>query len=244
MHAYQFYVSPEKIIKDSILLEDDEFVHCCRVLRKQVGDSIRLIDGRGYLYKAVIRKIADHHCECAVQSRKLIESPLGLQITLGVGLVKQPALGLLVRQAVSLGMRTFIPLKTENAVKQGFNRERYRKIAIESLKQSGGVFLPEIREPLNLVNWYSLMVNSHIRLIAHPGGREMSSVMTSSGAGVSVALMIGPEGGFTERELQEAYQQDFIPVKLHPHRLRTELAVTVSLAQVLALSDRKEVSGA
>lgn len=241
MHRYFFYVSPGKIQDDTAILKGDEFRHCIHVLRKKTGEEISLFNGRGEVLTAIIDQIAKKHCECRIISNKKIKKPVSTDIILAFGLIKSKALDLLIREASALGVSQFVPLLTQHSVKQGFNSDRMQKIAIESLKQSGSFYLPEIHEPVELPDWLDMAANVPVKLVAEQD--HSISIQTALSKQIdrkTVAILIGPEGGLHSDEIESAVAKGFTPVSIHPHRLRTELAAMVAIASIYAYTKQRK----
>jgi len=241
MHRYFFYVSPGKIQNDTAILEGDEFRHCIHVLRKITGDEISLFNGRGEIFTSAIERIAKKYCECRIISTEKIRKPISTDIVLAFGLIKSKALDLVIREASALGVGQFVPLFTQHSVKQGFNSDRMQKIAIESLKQSGNFYLPEIHEPVELSDWLDMAISVSVKLVAEQDHSiSLQTALTKQIDHKKVAILIGPEGGLHSDEIESAVIKGFTPVSIHPYRLRTELAAIVAIASIYAYIKQRE----
>jgi 16S rRNA (uracil1498-N3)-methyltransferase len=235
MHQYYFYVNPDHVLTDLVLLENDEFRHCVQVLRHKVGDRIWLFNGKGVIYSAEIRKIAKSSAECQILSTQSVQNPIESEIGVAFGLLKSKALDLLIRELTSLGVRHFIPLITKHSVKQNFNFDRMQKIALEALKQSGNLFLPSFQRPVTINQWLNNILSIQVKLIAEQGNAiPIKKALRNYSKISSVVVLIGPEGGFHPEEVALAIDQDFVPVTIHPYRLRSELAAITAVNQIIA----------
>jgi len=235
MHQYYFYVNPDHILNDRVLLENDEFRHCVQVLRHKVGDRIWLFNGQGVVYSAEILKIAKIFAECRILSTQLRQNPIPIEISVAFSLLKSKALDLLIRELTSLGVRHFVPLITNHSIKQNFNLDRIQKIALEALKQSGNLFLPSFQRPVKISQWLKNLIPVQVKLIAEQGNAIpiKKALMNYSNIN-SVVILIGPEGGFHPEEVALAIDKNFIPVTIHPYRLRSELAAITAVNQIIA----------
>lgn len=231
MHDYHFYSSQENINGKYISLIDNEFKHCCRVLRHNVGDHVDIFDGTGKLYKAKIVEISKNYAKCEVLNTNFVDISGKLRIHLGVGLVKSKALDIIVDQSVSLGISSFYPVETEHSIKKSFNLERYEKKVLESIKQSGQLVLPKIKEPLSFDQWLKSVENIENKLICYQHSENQLKNIDIENID-EIALFIGPEGGFSETEIKLAQKNGFKTVNLYSNRLRTELAVITALAGI------------
>ncbi len=235
MHQYYFYVNPDHILVDLALLENGEFRHCVQVLRHKVGDRIWLFNGKGVVYSAEIRKITKNSAECQILSTQSVQNPVVTEISVAFGLLKSKALDLLIRELTSQGVRHFIPLITNHSIKQNFNFDRIQKIALEALKQSGNLFLPSIQPPIEINQWLRNLLPIQVKLIAEQSNAiPIKKALMNYSNISSVVILIGPEGGFHPEEVALAIDKDFIPVTVHPYRLRSELAAITAVNQIIA----------
>lgn len=236
MHQYFFFVSPDRIKDNLAELTDDDFRHCVQVLRKREGDEIALLDGIGHSYLAVIQSIGKKSCVCRIITRQQREKSLSADISLAFGLVKNRALESIIRDAAALGVTAINPLNTQHSVKQAINSDRLKKIAVESIKQSGNFHLPEIGHVRSLPEWLAELPPKALKLLADIDGMQRIGDIFTKEPNSPVIVLVGPEGGFSEEETQSVVGAGFIRVRLHTHRLRTELAAVAGIAAVCALS--------
>ena len=236
MHAYQFYISMDKIQEGTFDLEGDEYRHCCRVLRKIRGDSIDVFAGNGRRWSARIEKISNNKAECRIMEEYLPQSRLKPEITLGVGLLKNNLMDDVIVSATALGVAGIMPLYTTHSIKNKINHERLEKLALSALKQSGLAFLPIISDCLTLDKWFNLTEEISLKLIAEQHASVNLNRIQQLPSVEQVALMIGPEGGFEKNEIEKAQRFDFNKINIFPYRLRTELAVVTALAGIRTLT--------
>lgn len=237
MHDYHFFVPSENISKSSLSISENEFKHCCRVLRHKEGDRVNAFDGSGKLYETEIITVGKNEATCKIINIIESENFQNIKIHLAVGLVKSKALDLIVEQACSLGIHAFYPVETEHSIKKSFNHERYEKKALEAIKQSGNLFLPKVCDVMNFDQW--LKKNQHIttKLICYQHSKNFLKTVKVSEIN-EIAVFIGPEGGFSQEEIIAAENEGFQTVNLFSGRLRTELAVTTALAGIHTLNRR------
>jgi 16S rRNA (uracil1498-N3)-methyltransferase len=236
MHQYFFYVAPDQIKNNTAVLSGDDFRHCVQVLRHKSGDHIQLINGQGVLINAALQSVSQRSCSCKILSVEEIQNSIGIDINLAFGLLKVRALEELVRSAAALGVSRIIPLNTDNSVKQGLNSDRLQKIAIEAIKQSGNFHLPKIESSVPFSEWVTPENLASLNLIAEQGaGMKMAESIRRSKNVHSINLLIGPEGGFSQAELILAQNAGYSPVRIHPYRLRSEVAALLAVAGIITL---------
>jgi 16S rRNA (uracil1498-N3)-methyltransferase len=232
-----FFTRPEDIQGHSLILRGDESKHLARVLRKSVGDRIFVTDGNDTMYEAIIKEIGknDARCDIAAIHRKYHEP--AMDVTLAVSLLKNPArFDYLIEKATELGVRSIIPILCEHTIARSDKHERMEKIALASMKQCGRSWLPRIE---HLQDFHILIGNSAhwpLRLIPHEKidlSRSIKNELRLFTEAHSVLVVVGPEGGFSEVEIELAVQKGFHQVSLGNRRLRTETAAVAALAQLL-----------
>ena len=209
------------------VLTGDEARHCSRVLRAKVGDTIRVFDGRGTEWPACITAITRDTVTVAVGEPLATGSTPPVQLTLAVALPKGERQKWLVEKLTELGAARLVPLVTERGVAEATDaaRERLKRGVIEACKQCGRTFLMEIAAPATLQE-LAARYPAAVRLVAHPGGASLGDqLLTTPGQAIpEIVAAVGPEGGFTEAEVEQAVAAGFQLVSLGTHILRIETA--------------------
>ena len=230
-----FYTPPLLVHLPHLVIEGEEFSHLTHVMRKTIGDAIRVVDGEGTMYEAVISEVVGRSARCTITSRQERVHESEIEVTLAAGIVKNASnFDFLVEKATEIGVRTIVPLLTGRSVARHARIDRWQKLALAAMKQSGRCILPVVRPLTPLADFLRAAPPGGLRCIPHeqvvtPALRTLcgQSAMTS------VILCIGPEGGFTHEEIDLATKEGFVPVSLGPRRLRTETAAIVAAATVL-----------
>lgn len=226
-----FYTPPHLIGRSELTIEGDEFVHLTHVMRKKPGDAIRVVNGVGTAYDATIvgidRRIA--RCEITVAHPRLHEPERDL--TLGAAILKNSSrFDFLVEKVTELGVNTIVPLLTERTIPRHAKTDRWQKLALAAMKQSGRCILPRVRESTSLSAFLDAATPGTLRLIPHEQGDFPALMDIIRGREFRSALIcIGPEGGFADDELKHAQHAGFEPVSLGQRRLRTETACVVAM---------------
>lgn len=214
------------------ILRDDEARHCSRVLRAKAGDTIRVFDGRGSVWPACITAVGRDTVAVSLGEPLPAESIAEVNLTLAVALPKGERQKWLVEKLTELGTARLVPLVTERGVAEATAsaRERLKRGVIEACKQCGRNTLMEIAAPATLGD-LTARHPAALRLIAHPGNVALQSQLPAAPA-QEILAAIGPEGGFTAEELDQAAAAGFQPVSLGPHILRIETAAIALAAWV------------
>lgn len=248
----QFLVTPEDIRDKKFRLKGPEAYHVTRVLRAQEGQTIELFDGKGGRFKGKLRKIYPDGTvegEITDQLRKP-QADLPVTVNLYIGLLKPSHFEWALEKGTEIGISRFIPVVTPRTVVKlrelGPNkRKRWTKIVESAAKQSLRFELPKIDEPAHfrdaiisaskegttLVGWIKTAGRS-----TYAGLKEVLQEAKKNAdpkKGLIINLFIGPEGGFSEEEIQLAETEGAHMISLGAHTLRSETAAAAAAAIVL-----------
>ena len=221
-------------------LPDAAAHHAARVLRLSAGDPVILFDGDGGEWPARIVAVARDavHVDVAAHSPAERESPLDL--TLVQALQAGDKMDYTVQKAVELGVRRIVPVEARRCVvrldgaRAGKRVQHWRQVAVAACEQCGRNRLPEIAAivPLEVALAALPTAGAGLRLTLDPrAGQSLATLVRPAAA----TLLIGPEGGFDERELVLAEACGFAGVRLGPRVLRTETAGLAAVAAMQAL---------
>jgi 16S rRNA (uracil1498-N3)-methyltransferase len=230
-----FYTPPHLVRSDELTIDGDEFVHLTHVMRKKAGDVIRVVDGIGTAYDASIADISKRvaRCEIIASHTRLNES--GIDLTLGVGILKNSSrFDFLVEKVTELGANTIVPLFTERTIPHHAKTDRWQKLALAAMKQSGRCILPTVAAPMSFDDLLASVPDGCIKLLPHQGSNAPLAASVRQFTLSPVVVCIGPEGGFSDHEIELSLVRGFQTVSLGPARLRTETAAIVALTLVLA----------
>jgi 16S rRNA (uracil1498-N3)-methyltransferase len=215
-------------------LPEDEGRKLRTVLRLQVGDELELFDGAGAIGTAVISQMAE---PVTVQVLEVVHRPVAPPLWIAQALPKGDKLELVIQKATELGAAGLIPFSSERTVvkldprKAHDRHERWRKIAIEAARQCGRADVPAIGELCDLPG---VLARAGAKGLLYEGATDLrlGEFLDRSGA-AQVTLIIGPEGGFAESEVQLARDAGAQIVGLGSRILRTETVALAALAVAL-----------
>lgn len=220
-------------VQATIRLEEKASHHLVRVLRAKMGDQVTLFNGKGGEYAAIVTHIDKKRVEVNITSflPREVESPI--QIHLAQGLARGERMDFIVQKAVELGVHKISPLLTERCnVKLDAEREEkraqhWRAIAASACEQCGRNRIPDITLPTSFAAWLPT-IKADQRFVLSP--HVQNKLPTRSMAlPASIMLLIGPEGGLSDAEINAAIQHGFLPLNLGPRVLRTETAPLVAM---------------
>ena len=224
-------------ISDCVTLRGEDVKHITRVLRLREGDTITLCDGQNHECTATIETIAKDAVDCRCSTPMLCETEPDARVTLFQGLPKTGKMETIIQKCVELGIDTVIPMRTEYCVvqpKESFadRIERWQRVAEEAAKQCRRGIIPKIG---NLIKITDIDMSAYdLCLVAYENERNTSLKKSLRAfTGTSIAVLIGPEGGFSVTEIEQLEQKGVQSVSLGKRILRTETAGMAMLAQIM-----------
>ena len=221
-----FYISPDNISKNCFTLDAEETHHVLNVLRLQVDDEIWLLDGVGIAYRGIIKNNGQE-----VSGEIIAESPgfsePKVKMHLAVGLIKKDRFEWLLEKAVECGALSITPLLLDRCLKKTLNLERSQKIVRTAAKQCGRSRFPKLNEPTSLDNY--LNDKSNLTVCLQSEGETSLSTWQREKSPNKVSVLIGPEGDFSENEMNVIRDNNINIVSLGNRRLRTETAAITAL---------------
>jgi len=215
-------------ITPTVTVTGDEFHHSIRVVRVRPGEEVEMFDRAGNAARGTVETIEREHAVIvAGDSLPSRESPLAMHLAMSI--IQLEKFELVLQKATELGVRSIIPLVTERVElrpeRYSGKSERWNRIVFEAVKQSGRAFVPAIESPARFAD-----------LIARDGAKILFDADSPPTANepppTEVTLLIGPEGGWSEAELELARERGVHFARLGPRRLRAETAAIVALAVV------------
>ncbi|MFP3867874.1 MAG: RsmE family RNA methyltransferase [Desulfobacteraceae bacterium] len=230
----RFFAPPDQITGSAIRLSASETHHLARVLRLGIGARVEIFDGQGQEYEAEVRALEAGEARLQIIRVLPERAPAALFLTLGLALARAETFELVVRQATEMGVTRLIPFYCERSLvnpagRQTSRQRRWQRLALETLKSCQRSRLPEIHLPQSFAE--VLQGPEAVKIMfweekrSQPPGRLLSLTPPAS-----VRLLIGPEGGFTAAEAQQAQTAGFVLAGLGPWRLKVETAALAALA--------------
>ncbi len=212
------------VIDKTALLTEEESWHCARVLRKKSGDPVRLIDGLGHFYDAILDVVSDKKTSAVVQAGPFLQAARSYQLHLAIAPTKNiDRIEWMIEKAVEIGLDELSFVQCKNSERTVIKTDRIHKIIESAVKQSLQAFLPKVN-PLLPFNEFLLKTNEEQKLIAHCFDTTKLDIKHVSFQNKKTVTLIGPEGDFTEEEVSAAVSKGFDTLSLGKNRLRTETA--------------------
>ena len=236
MRIYRIYTESELRAGDELALSERAAAHLVKVLRHRAGDRVTLFDGNGH--EAIAEIVSAHRRHgCSVRVIETVEvsreSPLRIELL--AGLSRGDKMDLVIQKTVELGVATIRPMITERSEvrpdKSAASRlARWREIVIGACEQSGRTHLPDVHVPVAIDE---IVAGASMRLSLDP--EAAAGLADCRPAAGDLSIAIGPEGGFSERDLSQLAQKGFEGVRFGPRILRTETAGIAAVAALQAL---------
>jgi 16S rRNA (uracil1498-N3)-methyltransferase len=226
--ARQFFVPADAIQDGTVTLPEELANHVGTVLRLTTGDEIILLDGNGNHYRCRIESLGKRAGEARVYEQWLVEEQT-IPIRLIQGLPKGDKMEMILQKGTELGINSFSPVWSERSIPAGTSgreakkRQRWQRIVTEAARQSRRPILPCCDPPRPLEAVLD-DCNAGLKLMLWEEGSQPLSQILKTEPPRDVALLVGPEGGFSPQEAEMARSHGFLPVHLGARILRTETA--------------------
>lgn len=242
---HRFFVTPEVLAQQPVVLTGDQARQIYRVLRLRAGAHVVLLDGTGWAYEAVVIASYEDRVTLETINRWQPRSEPRLHITLFQAVLKGDRFGWVLQKGTEVGISRFVPMVCERNVVSDLGamaekRARWERIVREAAEQSGRARLPELASPQAFTGALpagSAASDSFLRLIPWEGEQQrgLRDVLRACNlAGLrGIELFVGPEGGFSDEEVSLAERQGVVPISLGPRILRAETAGLVAAAVIL-----------
>ena len=227
-----FIVSPNNITQNSFFLDGSEAHHAINVIRVSINQKIFLIDKKGILYTGVVKKIDNSLIQGLILSVDENYNESKIKIELGISLLKGSKIDFVVEKCTELGVNSITPLITDHSIGKKINVNRLIKKAEVAIKQCGRAFLPKINEAITLDKWLNQLDTSKIIVLDQSDSNNLLKNILLKNKNQEVILVVGPEGGFSEKELMNFRHRKVKFGNLGPRRLKAETAAIISTGLV------------
>ncbi|MBR0133042.1 MAG: 16S rRNA (uracil(1498)-N(3))-methyltransferase [Lachnospiraceae bacterium] len=229
-----FFIPTDNISDNELTITGSDVNHIKNVLRMKVGDVLSCNDSKGIVYNCRIKEFNDSEILLDVLSKEESKAELSLKVSLFQGLPKADKMEMIIQKAVEMGVYDIYPVINERSVvkldarKASQKTERWQKIAESAAKQSGRAIIPVVHEPVDYKKAVVLAKDEGKEiLLPYENAEGMAyskKVIENTVKRDSCAVFIGPEGGFSEAEVQFAKENDAKIISLGHRILRTETA--------------------
>ena len=238
----RFFVPSDQIHDHTVILKGEDRHHLLNVLRQGPGAEITVLNGKGQEYQAKVLTVTPDEVIGEIVEQVERQTEPKVKINLVQSLPKGDKFEFILQKNTELGVSCFQPVISERSTIRldtgGAHKkeERWRKIIREASEQSGRQIIPELRPVVNWTQFFKERDHFGLRLIPWEGEKENSLKQVlneQKEAPENITVIIGSEGGFSQKEVEQAVQVGAIPVTLGPRILRTETAGLVVASAIL-----------
>ena len=234
MKSPRLFVDQPLLIDTLVELDRDATRYMTRVLRRTTGDTLTLFNGDGKDYPAILEDINGKAAVVRVNQCQVNQSRSPLDITLVQSLAKGMKLDLVIQKATELGVARISPVSADRSVLQldkkriGSRMDHWQGVAISACTQCHRSTLPVIDRPQTFEQWLAGSTDIKHRFLLHPTAQHSLTSIPSPGS--ACCVIVGPEGGFSDAEIDRAKSTGVTSVSCGPRILRTETAGFTALA--------------
>lgn len=241
MSTNRFFIPASDLAGDQVRLGPEQSHQVCHVLRLKAGDSVVVLDNSGVEYDVTLTAVSRAEAVGLITGQRPAAGEPAAELVLFQSLLAREKFEWVLQKGTEVGVAQFVPVLTDRSllrakVVEDSKMDRWRRIVMEAAEQAHRGRVPKISQIVSFGEAVDQLVGFDRRLIAAPFRETVSLREALEGTGgkpVSVALMIGPEGGFTQEEMTLAREKGVAPIRLGPRVLRTETAAIVAAALIL-----------
>ncbi|MFM8491627.1 MAG: 16S rRNA (uracil(1498)-N(3))-methyltransferase, partial [Candidatus Methylopumilus sp.] len=221
MEENRFYHSENLELKRVVELSAKTHIHATKVLRLKAGDQFALFNGDGFDYVAKVIEVSKHKTSVEIIDKYEVNQESPLKITLAQGLAAGDKMDWIIQKAVELGVHSIQPLLTERSIikldqeRTDKKLEHWKTVAISACEQTERSTIPNILSPLHLNQWLNeeTLKTDTLKLILTPSKAQNINHLDKPSN--SIVFMVGPEGGFSEKEMALALNHAFDGVRIN-----------------------------
>jgi len=242
--VHRFFLPKSSIGETEVIFPEDNARQIFRVLRLRSGEHVVVLDNCGYEYDVILDYLDGKVARGTIISKMKSGNESSISISLYICLTQRDKFEWILQKCTEIGVATFIPVISSRSLVQTRDdwenkKNRYQKIIQEAAEQSNRGKIPQIFDLVSLERIKSEDLNGMPALIFWEGEKnrslqkELRYLQTTEPSLSRISLLVGPEGGFSEQEVEKASSTGFTPVTLGRRILRMETAAAVSAALVL-----------
>lgn len=219
-------------LQKSFVFDKEESKHIIKVLRKKEGDILHVTNGLGFLFNTEIVLASDSKCTVNILSFE-IQEPSKYHLHLAVAPTKMnERYEWFLEKATEIGIQEITPIICDHSERKVIKTERFQKIIESAMKQSLHYYIPKLNEPIILKDFFKKEITGG-KFIAHCEETSKNTLKSQIIQNQDTTILIGPEGDFSNKEIELALNNKYIPISLGNTRLRTETAAIVACHSVV-----------
>ena len=242
---FNFFAEENQKGNDCYFIEGNDYNHIVNVLRMKIGDRF-LVSFNGISDLCEIKSMEDSFVKCKIIEKDYLNTELGIEIYLFQGLPKSEKMELIIQKCVELGASGFYPVEMEHCVvklddkKKSSKTERWQKIAESASKQSKRNNIPEVYKPVSFNDALNIAKEMDLFLVPYENEEGMNATKNALEKiknGCKIGILIGPEGGFSKKEIEMCKDFDAEIISLGKRILRTETAAITAVSMCMLYAE-------
>jgi 16S rRNA (uracil1498-N3)-methyltransferase len=232
----QLFYCPDINPSQTYTLNKEESMHCVRVLRLKENEIIHITDGLGNLHKAEIIEALPRACSVRIVETKTNFEQRDYYLHIAIAPTKNIArIEWFLEKATEMGIDEITPIICDNSERKTINKDRLEKILISAMKQSLKAFLPKLNN-ITPFNQFISGISEKNKFICYCQQDDRKFIKQAYKPKESVLILIGPEGDFSEKEVEMALKNNYQKITLGKQRLRTETAALYAVQSIHLLN--------
>ncbi|MGB5238304.1 MAG: 16S rRNA (uracil(1498)-N(3))-methyltransferase [Flavobacteriaceae bacterium] len=232
-----FYHPDLKAETTECFFGEEESRHIIKVLRKKKGDELKVTNGKGRVFTGTVSEASLNCCELAITSHEKTVRPMH-RLHLAVAPTKNSdRFEWFLEKATEIGIDEITPIICDHSERKFIKNTRLQKVILSAMKQSLRSYLPRLNEAITFEEFLQQDLPKR-RFIAHCQEGEKVDFKRRLEPDKKILVMVGPEGDFSEAEIEMAKDKGFIPASLGEYRLRTETAAILACTTVALINSR------
>jgi len=235
-----FYIENTQHIdyqNEVIILQEEEARHAIKVLRLKLSDEVFATDGKGNWFQCIIGDIGKKHCSLRIQNHEQERGKIDYKIHIAVAPTKNiKRFEWFLEKATEMGIDEITPIITEHSERRDMKVERSNRVITSAMKQSLKAYHPKLNEPTKFTDFLKKVKQEEL-YIAHLINDNQVDLKNEYKRNLDVCILIGPEGDFSNEEVEAAISRGFKAVRMGVERLRTETAALFAVANIHFVND-------
>lgn len=236
---HRFFADSSAINGETVVITGDDVNHISRVLRLKCGDEIEVCDKNKTDYLCTVSEISKTEVLAKIIKKTENKNESPVDITLYQGVPKGEKMDDIVRKCVELGVKTIVPVvmkRTVVKVKAPYPKtQRWERIILEAAKQCKRGIIPHISEPISFDEMLNNLTDEELNILPYENEdtTSLKDVLKNNARLKKINIIIGPEGGFDDEEIEKAKQNKIFTVTLGPRIMRCETAPIAAVSAVM-----------
>lgn len=231
-----YYTEPENIFTSFLRINGSEAHHISKVMRHKIGEMLYVTDGIGNEYQTMIKKIDNKLIEASILNQSRNTREPRVRISLAQSVIKISHMDLIVEKSTELGVHDIIPIISHRTIARISETkiERYQKVMMTAMKTSIRTHLPHISKSIKFNDLLQIFKNYDQVILAYEDEKKnrLADIISNNILN-RILLIIGPEGGFTNEEIDQAINNNAKCITIGQRRLRSETAAIAALSLLL-----------